>query len=123
MSTHATISVQHADNTISSIYCHFDGYIEDGVGEALINTIWTLDRAEKLIQEGDLRYVKNNNNQVDAQSYYAFKGEQISIDKFNSLEDFRANMQWEEFNYLFINGRWVIVSADVHVPIQHALSS
>ena len=121
MSTNAQIAVEHDDNTISSIYCHFDGYIQGGAGEALVNAVRTLPAAEELIKAGDLRYVQNNNGQVDAESYNVFRGEEIKINTFNNLTDFVDQAQWEEFNYLFIDGQWRLIDANTYKLVKDFL--
>lgn len=36
MSTFCRISVEYPNDTIESIYCNYDGYFDDGVGETLV---------------------------------------------------------------------------------------
>lgn len=53
MSTRSRIGMQNTDGTISSIYCHFDGYLE-GVGETLIEHWNDLNDIIELIANGDI---------------------------------------------------------------------
>lgn len=121
MSTHAQIAVEHNDNTVSSIYCHFDGYVQDGVGEALVNAVRTLPAAEELIKEGDVRSITYNHGQIDAPSYHTLHGESVNISKFTNLATFFEYAQWQEFNYLFIDGHWMLVNANTSKPVKDLL--
>lgn len=48
MSTRCFIGIQNKDKTITSIYCHHDGYIQGGVGEILFNHYKDEDKIRKL---------------------------------------------------------------------------
>lgn len=37
MSTFCRIAIEYPNNTFESIYCNYDGYFNDGVGESLTN--------------------------------------------------------------------------------------
>ena len=52
MATRSRIAVKQQDETIDSIYCHFDGY-PSGVGDVLIN-YYSRKKADQLMQGGDI---------------------------------------------------------------------
>jgi hypothetical protein len=56
MSTRSSIAVEHANGTVSAIYCHFDGYLE-GVGSNLVDAFNSQEMAETLVALGDLSSV------------------------------------------------------------------
>ena len=56
MSTRSCISVEHANGSVSSIYCHSDGYLS-GVGLTLFNNYKTTAKLKPLINLGDLSYL------------------------------------------------------------------
>ena len=108
MSTRSTISVVQKDNSVKSVYCHFDGYINNGVGEYL-KSYFNSDRlANNVISEGDISSIHGKS--VD--SYYSKRGEDINIETYTNLESFYSNKDKQEFNYLFINDEWQVSFGD-----------
>lgn len=108
MSTRSTISVVQKDNSVKSVYCHFDGYINNGVGEYL-KSYFNSDRlANNVISEGDISSIHGKS--VD--SYYSKRGEDINIEYFSTLDSFYRNKVKQEFNYLFINNEWQVALSD-----------
>ena len=53
MSTRSRIGILNKDKTITSIYCHFDGYL-DGVGKNLKNNWTKTAKIDKLMTLGNL---------------------------------------------------------------------
>ncbi len=53
MGTRSNIGIVNTDKSITSIYCHWDGYPEY-VGRILLNYYTTSDRVNKLMQLGNL---------------------------------------------------------------------
>ena len=105
MATRSTIAVRHADNTVSQIYCHFDGYLE-GNGSTLQNYYTTLESVEQLVAGGDMSSLGVNKDCCD---YYTERGEDLNIRKFDSINDYARNRQSEEYDYLWEQGQWKVV--------------
>ena len=78
MSTNSTIQIKRKDGTMTSIYCHWDGYIE-GVGVTLQLAYNTAEKVEKLLDLGDLSilryYTENNNPDKACVAYHRDMGE------------------------------------------------
>jgi len=53
MSTRSRIGIRNQNGSITSIYCHHDGY-PDGVGEVLLNNYKTEEKIRQLLSLGDL---------------------------------------------------------------------
>ena len=53
MATRSRIAIEHQDGTVTSIYCHFDGYLEHN-GKILQNHFQDREKVEQLIALGDL---------------------------------------------------------------------
>lgn len=68
MSTRSNIAILNEDNSITSIYCHFDGYI-DGVGKLLYDHYNTRDKVIKLIENGDITYLDESCECPDGHSF------------------------------------------------------
>ena len=83
MSTPSLIGIANADDTITYIYCHFDGYVKGGIGESLLKNFNTLDTVNALLQGGDVSYHTRN--------------------KCNTIpnDDYKIGVSGSEFLYLF----------------------
>ena len=69
MSTRSTIAKLNPDGTVTSIYCHFDGY-PDGVGATLEEHYADSTKIDQLLALGDLSILGDEiGEQVDFDSY------------------------------------------------------
>jgi len=59
MSTRSRIGILHTDETIDSIYCHFDGYLENN-GVILQNDYQDINKVKHLINLGDISVLGKN---------------------------------------------------------------
>lgn len=97
MATRSTISVVHNDGTVTSAYCHWDGYISHN-GAILFKSYDTLELAEELVDSGNMSSLAES---VDQCNFY-----KEAPNTYESVSAYKRSGIWEEFNYLFINGRW-----------------
>lgn len=108
MATRSTISVLHDDGTVSSVYCHFDGYPSHN-GKILTSHWNTQERAEALIKHGSMSGLGNNLD--ECMFYHRDRGESMAN---NRARVFQSETGWqnlgltEEYNYLFRGGEWVV---------------
>ena len=58
MGTRSTIAKENADGTITSIYCHWDGYPE-GVGQTLADHYTDPTKIDQLLALGDISILDN----------------------------------------------------------------
>ena len=105
MATRGTISVMQENGEVKSIYSHYDNYIDGGTGESLLFNFNTLERANEVISEGSIRFVSIDG---DFESYHWWRGEKVVIDTFKDEKDYTLNCDYQEYNYLFKNGKWYI---------------
>lgn len=118
MGTHATIAIQHKDNTIDSINCKYDGYLSH-MGYILENFYNTPDKVRKLIALGELsgigykgvypeiitqdierKSMRTDNFIFDyIKSYARDLGESIRINPFDNAESFI--MRKYDLTYVF----------------------
>lgn len=115
MSTHATISVQHNDNTVSTIYLHSDGYI-NYTGVNLVKHYNSLELAEQLISGGDISVLGERIDPIGEHSfdnrengttvyYKRDRGESnVEPQKYSDIEFYQLSGEPEEFNYIFTEG-------------------
>jgi len=110
MSTRSRIGIQLADDSILSVYCHYDGYPEFN-GVKLVENFNTRAAATELIDGGDISALWTNtgwNNEVlptTGALYYSSRGEDCPPRIDANLGKYLAN--GEEYAYLFVNGEWV----------------
>lgn len=119
MSTNSTISVLCADGSVASIYCHWDGYIAHN-GELLRNYYNSQALAEELVSLGNMSslnkkiYPMSESHSFDYPEpgvcvYYARdRGKRnVGFGTFDSLQDFMENGDHLEYNYIWVDDRWV----------------
>jgi len=121
MGTRSTIAVAHADGTVTQVYCHWDGYIENN-GKLLVENYNSRELAKLLVSFGDMssldKYVipapesahSYGNREPGITVYYGRdRGETGTGPRtFLSMDDYRSNMQSEEYDYLFTAGAWFV---------------
>ena len=115
MSTRALIGVVQEDQTIKSVYHHFDGYPE-WLGTVLEDKYNTEDKANRLISGGDMsccwtqsRWLANGGQgkvPYYGPQYYTGRGERLRITTTDNFEEFTELDCDNEFSYLFKDGKW-----------------
>ena len=111
MATRSRIGIQLADQSILSVYCHWDGYPEFN-GVKLVEHFNSHDAAAELIDGGDMSSLWTNeggNNEVLPEvgpQYYTSRGDEYTAPRLDTtLGKYLADN--EEYAYLFTNGKWV----------------
>jgi hypothetical protein len=99
MGTRSTIALEFADGTVEQVYCHWDGYLS-GVGAELVSDYSDPFALRELIDGGDMSSIG---------SPYTDRGEELCVRKFKDFEDYKANGQDEEYDYIlrYIDGKGV----------------
>ena len=112
MATRSRIGIQLSDDSILSVYCHWDGYPEFN-GVKLIEHFNSYDKASELIDGGDISALWTNvgwNNETLEQTgplYYSSRGEDLAPRLDSDLCEYLLPAGAEEYHYLFTNGKWV----------------
>lgn len=118
MATRSTISIENLSGKIRSIYCHWDGYPEHN-GRILKEFYNDEEKVNALIDLGDLSSLDkrisptededhsfNNLAEGVTVAYHRDRGEELNISEFNSFEEWRKGRNFQEYNYIFRNGKW-----------------
>jgi len=114
MATRSRIGFLLKDESIVSVYCHWDGYPEYN-GRLLRDHYGTIEKVRELIDGGNISALHTNagwNNETLPESgplYYTSRGETIeqNAPKYHgNLERFFAE-DAEEYAYIFEKGEWV----------------
>ena len=108
MATRARIGIQLKDQSILSVYHHWDGY-PDWLGRKLVEKFSDRQQVVELIDGGDMSSCDTNagyNNETRQQGplYYSERGEDCPPRLDESLTEFINN--GEEFGYVYQNGEW-----------------
>ena len=102
MGTRSRIGIQLQDDSILSVYHHWDGY-PSWLGRILKTHYNTKAKVSELIDGGDMSVAWGDDNQPE---YYSARGENCppSLMKLNEYLNKNNN---EEYAYIFRNGEWV----------------
>jgi hypothetical protein len=112
MATRSRIGIQLPDESILSVYCHYDGYPEFN-GVKLQEYFNSYEKASELIDGGDISALWTNagwNNETLSEVgplYYSTRGEDCPPRLDQDLCDYLLAVNAEEYHYLFRNGEWV----------------
>lgn len=130
MATRSTIALEFADNTVQQVYAHWDGYLDHN-GAILLENYSDPFKLRELIDLGDLSSLGPNIGtkhpfspfgDSDAAAYDAAKeagattfygrdrGEDgVDARKFKDFADYKANHQYEEYEYILRkDGNWYV---------------
>lgn len=119
MATRSRIAIENGDGSVTSIYCHYDGY-PTYVGVILQEHYTDPEKVKKLISLGDISSLYPNvdipegvkhdfENRADdiTVAYHRDRGEHFSQRKDYSVEEF-FNGDIQEYGYCFTaDGEWI----------------
>ena len=100
MSTNSSISIRKKDNTILSIYCHWDGGIKN-VGNILFNYYNTYGDILELISRGNIESLGKT---IDDCVFYSTFKYDLNIVHSTTFSYIR------NYNYIFDNDKWFVVT-------------
>jgi len=108
MSTRSRIAIENQNGSVTSVYCHFDGYIS-GVGKTLEKHYTDRSVVEELIELGDLSALGTSPSSTSA--YSSNRNEDLHKTSYLCVEDlFELGFQsGEEYVYCFTkNNIWLV---------------
>ena len=113
MSTRARIGILLPDDSILSVYHHWDGYPE-WLGVTLKEHFNTYEKASELIDGGNMGSCYSDNEfdyekqefvkQEPKPTYYGGDDEAPVLSK--NFDDFTRIDSWQEYSYIFVKDRW-----------------
>ena len=115
MATRSTISIINNDNTITSVYCHWDGYIAYN-GKLLLLFYNNEAQVRALLEMGNISILDKTINKPediinsgDKNGFTIFYGrdrceKNTESITFKNLADFKQH--FEEYNYVFYKNKW-----------------
>lgn len=105
MSTRSLIAIERTDGGYDTIYCHYDGYIENGVGEELFRNYQDRLEVRKLITLGNRRHLLNTKptDELYNESY----------ETFYNLDELKEELDMIDYIYIFNwDNEWEVLSYD-----------
>jgi len=108
MSTRSRIAIENQNGSVTSVYCHFDGYIS-GVGKTLEKHYTDRSVVEELIELGDISTLGESTE--DTVAYCRNRGEDLCLTSYLCVEDL-FDLGFEggiEYVYCFTkNNIWLV---------------
>jgi hypothetical protein len=135
MATRSTIALEYADGTVDQIYCHWDGYLEHN-GQILQKHYLNPFKVKQLMEQGDMSSLAPNIGtqhafekapEGECTFYKRDRNESgVSAKRFKSFEDYKANHQYEEYEYILrqVDGKavWFVSDHDgAYVTLESAI--
>ena len=122
MGTRSRIGIQHKGNSITSVYCHWDGYPEHN-GKMLLDNYQDAAKIKALIELGSLSSLREElgeQHPFDRDStnpelpltdnwclaYHRDRGEDLMIQEYDNIPDWINDM--EEYAYLWDGQNWLV---------------
>ena len=108
MATRSRIAIENQDGSVTSVYCHWDGYIKSN-GVILNENYNTKDKVEELIALGDLSSLDITIDRTV--SYHRDNGEDLNQKPFNNVEELFEDgfSSGVEYIYCFTkDGIWLV---------------
>ena len=136
MGTRSTIALEYADGTVDQIYCHWDGYL-DWNGKMLAEHYADPFKVRQLMDLGDMsslgerigtQHAFDKAPEGECTFYKRDRNENgVSAKRFKSYEDYVANHQYEEYEYILrnIDGKavWFVADHDnIYVTLESAIA-
>jgi len=117
MGTRSRIGIQLVDESILSVYHHWDGYPE-WLGRILKTHYNSRDLASELIDGGDMSVCwtddnfRNSDGKIEKKAeygpqYYSERGENCPPRLDNNVSEYVNKNNNEEFAYIFRDGAWI----------------
>ena len=123
MATRSTIALEFADGSVGQVYCHWDGYLSHN-GKILVEHYQDPFKLQKLIDLGDLSVLHaelgekhdfNDYDEVNCTFYGRDRGDGVDARYFKNFDEYKANHQYEEFEYVLrTDGNWYVSGSDVN---------
>jgi hypothetical protein len=98
MGTRSTIAIEFADNSVSQVYCHWDGYLDNN-GEILNQHYMDPFKVRDLIDLGDFSSLRETVEET-REGAYAERGDDCSARRYMDVTEYFDECQQEEYDYI-----------------------
>ena len=125
MGTRSTIALEFADNSVSQVYCHWDGYLENN-GLILQTSYTDPFKVRELLDLGDFSSLRDLVEETK-EGAYSQRGEDCQARRYKDADEYFDCCQQEEYDYIMRNidgqATWFVrcyATENVWVPIEEA---
>jgi len=122
MGTRSTIAIEFADASVSQIYCHWDGYLDNN-GRILQTSYMDPFKVRALVDLGGFSSLKDTVEET-AETAYANRGEELSVERYMNRDEYFDLCSGEEYDYLLTESMgWLVrcyATRGQWVPINEA---
>lgn len=101
MGTRSTIAIEFADNSVSQVYCHWDGYLDNN-GEILRNYYTDPFKVRELVDLGGFSSLRETVAET-AEGAYTQRGEDKDVNRYMNADEYFDCCQQEEYDYILRN--------------------
>jgi len=108
MGTRSNVAYATEDNKVLASYCHYDGYIEHN-GVMLLKYYNGEKQARDLVDNGYMSSLQPTIDQINQGRVHEDKPIEYR-NEFIFMNDLEA--LWDEFVYLFKEGKWYVAESD-----------
>jgi len=101
MGTRSTIAIEFADNSVSQVYCHWDGYLDNN-GAILSQSYMDPFKVRELIELGDFSSLRDSVEETK-EGAYSQRGEDCAARRYKDSDEYFDCCQQEEYDYILRN--------------------
>ena len=101
MGTRSTIALEFADGSVSQVYCHWDGYLDNN-GQILSQNYMDPFVVRELIDLGDFSSLRESVEET-REGAYSERGEDCSARRYMNADEYFDCCQQEEYDYILRN--------------------
>jgi len=98
MGTRSTIALEFADGSVSQVYCHWDGYLDNN-GKILSEHYMNPFKVRDLVELGDFSSLRET-VEATAGEAYTQRGEDKEVRRYMDVTEYFAECQQEEYDYI-----------------------
>lgn len=101
MGTRSTIAIEFADGTVSQVYCHWDGYLENN-GAILQAHYKNPFKVRELVDLGGFSSLRDTVAET-AEGAYTQRGEDLDVNRYMNADEYFDTCSQEEYDYILRN--------------------
>lgn len=120
MATRSRIAIENQDGTVTSIYCHFDGYLSE-VGKTLFEN-YNREKLEKLIELGSISSLDPTPETTEA--YHRAYGHDLKKTIYIDVEELFEMNTGSGISFVYCltkDNRWLVCNGGPVADLQLAL--
>lgn len=120
MATRSTIAYTHPNGSVSVIYCHWDGYLDNN-GAILLEHYRDENIIKQLCEGGRLSSLGPS---LDECTYPDVQDETL-FERYASFEEYQNHALMQQYNYIYKDGAWTVEYSDTggkFVNLEEALA-